>query len=115
MGFGCRAPEPQHPHTLTVMLNYDFTKRHACAAAETENCVKQFNVYELIGGQPLKLFSFPAPAGSRGPVKGITGNSGLLMLSPGEHIIGATAAMADGRESDPKACTVIAKVPPSSH
>ena len=111
MGFGCRAPEPQRPHTITVTLNYDFTKRHACAAAETENCIKQFNVYELISGQPLKLFSFPAPAGSRGPVKGIKGTSGLLMLSPGDHIIGATAVTADGGESDPKACTVIAKVP----
>ncbi len=111
MGFACRAREPQRPHTLIVMLNYDFTAKHACAAKETEKCVKQFNVYELINGQPRKLFSFPAPAGSRGPVKGIKGTSGMLMLSPGEHLIGATAVLADGAESDPKACTVIAKVP----
>jgi hypothetical protein len=97
------------------MMDYDFTKRHACGGAETNNCIKQFNVYELISGQPLKLFSFPAPAGSRGPVKGIKGTSGLLMLSPGDHIIGATAVMADGGESDPKVCTTIAKVPPPAH
>lgn len=97
-----------------MSLDYDFTKQHACAPTETKNCVKQFNVYELTSGLPLKLFSFPAPAGSRGLVKGIKGRSGLLMLNAGDHIIGATATLADGRESDPKACTVIAKVPSPS-
>jgi hypothetical protein len=96
------------------MLDYDLSARHASAATETKIRVKQFNVYELTSSLPLKLFSFPAPAGSRGPVNGIKGRSGMLMLSAGDHIIGATAALADGRESDPKACTVIAKVPSPS-
>lgn len=66
---------------------------------------------KMTSGLPLKLFSFPAPAGARGPLKGIKGTSELLMLSAGDHIIGATAALADGPESDPKACTAIVKVP----
>ena len=111
LGFGCQTPDPQRPHTLTVSLDYDFPKKHACTDRETKNCIKQFNVYELTSGQRLKLFSFPAPAGARGPVKGIKGTSGLLKLTAGDHIIGATAVLADGSESDPKACTTIAKVP----
>ena len=115
MGFvllvsGCRTPEPPHPHTLIVNLDYDFTKRHACAEKETKNCVKQFNIYELTDGQRLKLFSFPAPAGARGPVKGIKGTSAVLMLTAGDHIIGVTAAPADGPESYPEACSVIVKL-----
>lgn len=112
---GCRTQEPQRPHTLVVTLDYDFTKRHACTEKETKNCIKQFNVYELTNGQRLRLFSYPAPAGAHGPVKGITGTSGVLMLTAGDHIIGVTAAPADGPESYPEACSVIVKVPSSPH
>jgi hypothetical protein len=115
LGFGCRTPDPQHPHTLVVMLDYDFTERPACTATETKNCVKQFNVYELTSGVPLKLFSFPAPAGARGPVKGIKATSELMMLSPGDHLIGVAAVLVDGAESDPRARTFTAKVPPPAH
>ena len=111
----CRTPEPPHPHTLVVSLDYDFTKQHACTERETKNCIKQFNVYELTGGQRLRLFSFSVPAGAHGPVKGIKGTSAVLMLNAGDHIIGVTAALADGPESYPEACSVIVKVPSSPH
>jgi len=114
LGLGCRTPDTPRSHTLIVSLDYDFTKRHSCAEKETQNCVKQFNVYELTNGQRTRLFSFPAPAGARGPVKGIKGTSGVLMLSAGDHMIGVTATLADGPESYPEACSVIVKVPPPS-
>jgi environmental stress-induced protein Ves len=101
-------------HAITATLNYDFTSDSACSATLTTGCVKQFNVYDLSGATPVKLFSIPAPPGANGPVTGITGSSGLITLRSGAHTFGATAQMADGTESDPNACTATALVKPGA-
>ena len=99
-------------HTVIATLDYDFKHLHSCSEKETTNCVKQFNIYELTGGPtPMrKLFSFPAPSGEKKLKKKITGISGAVDLMPGVHMFGASAEMADGSESDPKACTALGKV-----
>lgn len=101
-------------HTITASLNYDFTVDNACSSTVTTGCVKQFNVYDLSGSVPVKLFSIPAPSGANTAVTGITGTSGPLTLKSGSHTFGATAQMADGAESDPNACTATALVKPGA-
>ncbi|HUL16939.1 MAG TPA: hypothetical protein VLV88_13155 [Terriglobales bacterium] len=101
-------------HTVTVTLNYDFTADNACTASVTTGCLKQFNIYDLTSGTPVKLFSIAAPAGTNGAVTGITGTSALMTLHSGVHTFGATAQMADGTESDPNACTATATVKPGA-
>jgi hypothetical protein len=39
-------------HTVSVTLNYDFSIDNACSAAVTTGCVKQFNIYDLLGPRP---------------------------------------------------------------
>ena len=99
-------------HTVTATLNYDFTSDNACSATLITGCLKQFNIYDLSGAAPVKLFSIAAPAGANGPIAGITGTSAALTLKSGSHSFGATAQMADGTESDPNACTATALVKP---
>jgi len=106
------AAPPQH--TITATLNYDFTTDNACTATVTTGCVKQFNIYDLSGATPVKLFSIAAPAGANSAVTGIVGSSGPLTLKSGSHTFGATAQMADGTESDPNACTATALVRPGA-
>jgi hypothetical protein len=101
-------------HTITATLNYDFTTDNACSSTVTTGCVKQFNIYDLSGSAPVKLFSIAAPSGATGPVSGITGTSAALTLKSGSHSFGATAQMADGTESDPNACTATALVKPGA-
>jgi hypothetical protein len=101
-------------HTITVTLNYDFTIDNACSATVTTGCVKQFNIYDLAGASPVKLFSIAAPSGANAATSGITGTSGALTLRSGSHSFGATAQMADGTESDPNACTATALVKPGA-
>jgi hypothetical protein len=76
--------------------------------------VKQFNIYDLSGTAPVKLFSIAAPSGANSAVTGITGTSPPLTLKSGSHSFGATAQMADGAESDPNACTATALVKPGA-
>ena len=101
-------------HTITATLNYDFTSDNACSATVTTSCLKQFNIYDLSGLTPLKLFSIAAPSGANSAVTGITGTSSPLTLRSGSHSFGATAQMADGTESDPNACTATALVKPGA-
>jgi len=101
-------------HVITATLNYDFTEDNACAATVTTGCVKQFNIYDLSGSTPVKLFSIAAPSGANSAVSGITGSSSALTLKSGSHTFGATAQMADGTESDPNACTATALVKPGA-
>lgn len=101
-------------HVITATLNYDFTEDNACSATVTTGCVKQFNIYDLTSGTPVKLFSLPAPSGANSAVTGITGTSPALTLKSGSHAFGATAQMADGTESDPNACTATALVKPGA-
>ena len=101
-------------HVITATLNYDFTTDNACSATVTTGCVKQFNIYDLSGTAPVKLFSISAPSGANSAITGITGNSPPLTLKSGSHSFGATAQMADGTESDPNACTATALVKPGA-
>ncbi|OLC97059.1 MAG: hypothetical protein AUH86_08430 [Acidobacteria bacterium 13_1_40CM_4_58_4] len=91
-------------HMVTATLNYDFTVDNACSSTE------QFNIYDLTGTVPVKLFSIAAPPGANGPVTGITGTSGPVTLRSGMHTFGATAQLADGTESDPNTSTATATV-----
>jgi len=97
-------------HMVTATLNYDFTVDNACSSTVTTNCLKQFNIYDLTGTVPVKLFSIAAPPGANGPVTGITGTSGPVTLRSGMHTFGATAQLADGTESDPNTSTATATV-----
>ena len=101
-------------HMVTATLNYDFTVDNACSSTVTTNCLKQFNIYDLSGSTPVKLFSIAAPLGASSAVSGITGTSAALTLRSGSHSFGATAQMADGTESDPNACTATALVKPGA-
>ena len=101
-------------HTITATLNYDFTSDNACTSSVTTACVKQFNIYDLSGVTPVRLFSIAAPSGANSAVTGITGTSAALSLRSGSHTFGATAQMADGTESDPNACTATALVKPGA-
>jgi len=101
-------------HTITATLNYDFTSDNACSATVTTGCVKQFNIYDLAGATPVKLFTIAAPSGANSAVTGITGSSAAITLKSGSHAFGATAQMADGTESDPNACTATALVKPGA-
>jgi hypothetical protein len=43
-------------YTVTVTLNYDFSLDNACSATVTTACMKQFNIYDITGGEtPLHL------------------------------------------------------------
>lgn len=108
----CAAPVQ---HNLTATLDYDFKPHPACKGKYTRPCVLQFNIYDLSGSKPVRLFSIPAPAEAKNQVKGITGNSGPVKLTFGTHTFGATAQMADGQESDPRLCTARAVVGTDSH
>ena len=112
MALSAFAAPPQH--TITATLSYDFTTDNACTSTVTTGCVKQFNIYDLSGATPVKLFSIAAPSGANSAVTGITGSSGPLTLKSGSHTFGATAQMADGTESDPNACTATALVKPGA-
>lgn len=101
-------------HVITATLNYDFTTDNACSTAVTTACVKQFNIYDLSGTTPVKLFSIAAPSGANSAITGITGTSPPMTLKSGSHSFGATAQMADGTESDPNACTATALVKPGA-
>lgn len=98
-------------HTIRVTFDYDFTAIHACSAKVTKKCVAQFVVYDISAGKPYKLFSIPALPGASGPVKSITGVSQSLLFESGKHLFAVTAQLADGEESDPRACRAWSAVP----
>jgi hypothetical protein len=98
-------------HTVTVTFDYDFTVNHACSPTVAKKCIARFNVYDISGGKPYKLFSIPAPADASGPMKAIAGDSEPLLFEPGKHLFAVTAQMASGEESNARACTVWAAVP----
>jgi len=97
---------------VTVMFNYDFNLSRPCSLTLTNNCVKQFNVYDTTDGKHDKLFSIPVPVDATGFVKGITGTSPPLGLRAGEHILVVTAQAVDGAESDSAAGTIRIRVEP---
>jgi hypothetical protein len=103
-------------HIVSAKFEYDFKRHHGCKGKENRPCVVQFNIYDIPRqGQPVKLFSIPAPPGAKKRVKAIVGDSGPVELTSGRHTFGATAQLSDGHESDPRWCTVNAIVGPDKH
>jgi hypothetical protein len=106
----CHAQTQSVKHSITVTFDYDFTVNRACSTTVTTKCIARFNVYDISGGKPYKLFSIPTPADASGRVKGITGDSQPLLFESGKHLFAVTAQMASGEESNPHACEVWAEV-----
>jgi len=52
----------------------------------------------------------PAPVDATGFVKEITGTTKPFLFTPGRHIVGVSAQMADGSESDLNKCNKIIKI-----
>lgn len=103
-------------HIVSAKFSYDFKRHHGCKGKENRPCVVQFNIYDIPRhGQPVMLFSIPAPPGAKKHVKDIVGDSGSVELTSGPHTFGATALLNDGHESDPRWCTVTAVVGPDKH
>lgn len=102
-------------HVVTASLSYDFSSDNACSATVTTGCLKQFNIYDVTNATaPVLLFSIPAPTGASTQISGITGSSPAIVLKSGIHTFAATAAMADGTESDPNLATATATVKPGA-
>jgi hypothetical protein len=107
----CFAQAQSGKHTITVTFDYDFTVNHACSLTVITKCAVRFNVYDISGEKPFRLFSIPVPPGASGPVKGITEDSQPLLFETGKHLFAVTAQMASGEESNARACAVWAQVP----
>jgi hypothetical protein len=99
-------------HTVTVKFDYDFTANPVCTAKLKDKCVSKFNVYDISGMRPYRLFSVPAPADAKGVVKGITATSPRMLFGVGKHRIGVSAESASGKESLPIDCNTIVEIGP---
>jgi hypothetical protein len=99
----CTGTDPNE-HGVTVTFDYDFTENHACSSTVTTNCLARFNVYDVSGTTPTKLFSIPAPSGAAGRVTNITGGIRPLPSKSTKHVFAVSAQMASGAESSPQAC-----------
>jgi len=99
-------------HQIRFTFSYDFSITPPCSSKVREKCVRQFNFYELSRGIPnrAKLGSMPAPVDATGFVKEITGTTKPFLFTPGRHIVGVSAQMADGSESDLNKCNKIIKI-----
>ena len=105
-GFSKAAQEEGSRHSVTVTFDYNFALTPACSETVTDNCVKQFNVYDISAGyeKRTRLFTIPVDPATKGLVKGITGTSPMLLFSPGKHLITVVAQTPSNRKSDPAAC-----------
>src|SRR5882762_7249792 len=70
-------------HTVTVTFDYNFGLTPACSDKVTDDCVKQFNVYDISAGveKRTRLFTIPVNPASKGIVKGISGTSPVLLFA----------------------------------
>jgi hypothetical protein len=100
----CCARTDSNKQEVTVTFDYDFTQNHACSSTVIVNCLAQFNVYDISGIVPQKLFSIPAPSGAAGPITNITGSVRSLPSESRKHRFAVSAQMASGEESSPQAC-----------
>jgi hypothetical protein len=100
----CCTETDSNRHRITVTFDYDFTENHACSPTVTTNCLVRFNVYDISGTTPIKLFSIPAPSGADGRVTNITGSIRPLPSKLAKHVFAVSAQMASGTESSPQAC-----------
>ena len=94
-------------HTVTVTFDYNFGLTPACSDKVTDDCVKQFNVYDISAGveKRTRLFTIPVNPASKGIVKGISGTSPVLLFAPGKHLISVVAQTPSNQKSDSGACT----------
>jgi len=99
-------------HRITFKFDYDFRVTPACSPNVTQECVQQFNLYEISAGisKRMKLGSIPAPAGATGYVKDISVTTDPLLWFPGKHKLAVSAQMPNGQESDLNQCTTIIEV-----
>ena len=99
-------------HSLTFTFDYDFRLTPACSPKATQDCVQQFNFYEISPGIPnrVRLGSIPAPVGATGYVKGISATTKPFLWVPAKHRLAVSAQTPDGRESDLSACTTVVKI-----
>jgi hypothetical protein len=112
-GQNSQTPEPSGSamHSITVKFDYDFTRNPVCAGKKKDVCVSTFIVYDISDPAKFyKLFSIPAPDGSKGVVKGITASSPRMLFGVGRHRIGVAAVSANGKESPPVDCNVIVDI-----
>lgn len=103
----------QSKHKITFSFDYDFGITPACSPQVKEECVQQFNFYDISAGIPkrMKLGTFSPPAGAIGLVKGISGTTKVLTFNSGKHMLAVSAQMPNGLESDLSKCTTIVKIP----
>jgi hypothetical protein len=106
-GFSAADRADGSKHSVTVTFDYNFGLTPACSDKVTDNCVKQFNVYDISAGveNRTRLFTIPVDPAAKGVVKGITGSSPLLLFAPGKHLISVVAQTPSNQKSDPGACT----------
>jgi hypothetical protein len=114
-GQNSQTPEPagSATHSISVKFDYDFTHNPVCTEKTKKYaCVGTFNVYDISNPKPYKLFSIPAPPGSKGLVKGLTATSPRMLFGVGKHRIGVAAVSGNGNESRPVDCNVIVDIQP---
>ena len=99
-------------HSITFTFNYDFAVTPACSPKITQECIQQFNLYEISAGisNRKKLGSIPAPVGATGYVKGISATTKPFLWVPGKHRLAVSAQMPNGLESDLSKCTIMIKI-----
>jgi len=100
-------------HTISFTFDYDFRVTPACSPKVTQECVQQFNFYDISMGiaNREKLGSIPVPAGATGLVKGISAKTESFLFGRGRHRLAVSAQMSNGEESDLSKCTTIVKIP----
>ena len=96
-------------HRIKFTFDYDFRLTPACSPRVTQDCVKQFNFYEISPGivNRVKLGSTPVPAGATGYVKGISAVTKPFLWVPAKHRLAVSAQTPNGQESDLSACTTV--------
>ncbi len=99
-------------HKITFTFDYDFRITPGCSPKVTQECVQQFNLYEISPGisNRRKLGSIPVPIGAIGYVKGISAASRPFLWLPGKHRLAVSAQMPNGLESDLSRCTTMIKI-----
>ena len=104
--------KPPSTHKITFTFDYDFRVIPACSPKVTQECVQQFNLYEISRGisNRMKLGSMPAPLGATGYVQGISVTTEPFLWGPGQHRLAVSAQMPNGQESDLSKCTTIIKI-----
>jgi hypothetical protein len=104
--------KPPSRHRITFTFDYDFRVTPACSPKVTQECIQQFNLYEISPGisNRVKLGSIPAPVGATSYVKGISATTKPFLWVPGKHRLAVSAQMPNGLESDLSKCTTMIKI-----